>query len=57
MPADQPKGFPPGALFLVAAILWFVAAGIMMAKDKSGAVYISLGVVFLILAIAQNKRK
>ena len=43
-----------GLLWFVAAILFFVAA---MVREEPKAVYIALGVVFLILGINSHRKK
>ena len=47
------KKLPASTLFIVAAILFFFAA---MANAANRAVYVTLGVVFMILSITRNKK-
>ena len=48
------RKIPVGTLFIVAAVLFFLAA---IANPANRAVYISLGVVFMILSISRRKKQ
>lgn len=45
-------------LFWIAPLIWILAAAIMFMKGKTGpgATFLALGSMFMIIAIAQNKK-